>query len=454
MGTTAALPYDPASRRSIVEYAHLLVGSTLREQTGVASIASPQRRKGSFGNAVEEHFFGYAPNSAARADFPQAGLELKTTPLKRAKRGGYVAKERLVFCMLNFGGVVDETFETSTLLAKCSDILLISYLWEPEVDPLDYVILIADEWTLPAQDMPQFKRDWETVVAKVRAGRAHEISGSDTLYLEACTKGKDSSARTSQPFSDIPAKPRAWALKASYMTAISQGLLEQMETLQREQGEEDIDVLTLVRKRFEPYFGMTETELERALSCPWAQTSKRRPKHACALMTNRILGVGDDAKIAEFEKAGIKPKTMRLQRNGRPKEAVSFPAFDYCALALTDFEDSDFLCYLQQRWLFVVYREDDQQRGVYRLNDVMLWQMPDDDIGEARRCYEEMRERVMSGHAEQAVRSSENRCCHVRPHGKNAADTCMTPYGVPVKKQCFWLNQGYLQGEIARLSRT
>jgi len=36
----------------------------------------------------------------------------------------------------------------------------------------------------------------------------------------------------------------------------------------------------------------------------------------------------------------------------------------------------------------------------------------------------------------------------VRPHGRNARDTCPTPYGVPVAKKCFWLNQIYLQEQI------
>ena len=49
-------------------------------------------------------------------------------------------------------------------------------------------------------------------------------------------------------------------------------------------------------------------------------------------LSRRILGVADDAKIEEFEKAGVKPKTMRIKRNGMPKESVSFPRFDYFEL--------------------------------------------------------------------------------------------------------------------------
>jgi DNA mismatch repair protein MutH len=231
------------------------------------------------------------------------------------------------------------------------------------------------------------------------------------------------------------------------MTAVSGGLLASMEPIRRAADERDLDLLGLVRRRFEPYIGRTQGELAAEVGYAWPDG--HAPKAITALVTKRILGVDEESRIAEFEKAGIRPKTIRLKRNDVPKEAMSFPAFDYARLAETDFEDSDFYGYLQQRYLFVIYREGED--GQYRLSEVALWQMPDADVEEARRCYEEMRKRVREGHAEESVRSTENRCCHVRPHGRDSHDTCMTPYGVPVVKKCFWLNQSYLAEEIAKL---
>lgn len=436
------LPYDPTDKESVIAYAGMLVGHTLREVTDAGSIEDPMVRRGAFGDSVEYSYFGIEPNSVQGPDFPEAGLELKTTPVKMTKSGKLAAKERLVITMIDYMSVVDEEFETSTLVDKARDILLVTYLYERGKDPLDYVVELATEWGLPEEDMPVFKEDWETVVGKVRAGKAHEISGSDTLYLEACTKASNSSVRRRQPFSDVPAKPRAWALKASYMTATYEKM--GMQAIVRGEGESSLGLLDLVRRRFEPYIGMTEEELGARFG--YLHEGKRKPKNLCALVTRRILGVDEGARIAEFEKAGIKPKTMRLRKSGRPKEAVSFPAFDYRDLAERDFEDSDFLGYLEQKYLFVIYREGED--GAYRLSDVCFWQMPDDDIPEAKRCYDRMRGNVRSGHAEISVKSSENRCCHVRPHGRNARDTCPTPYGVPVAKKCFWLNQSYLQEQI------
>lgn len=434
--------YDQNDPKSILEYAGQLVGKTLRETAGLSKIDDPRKRRGAFGNALEEYYFHIEPNSRPTADFDGAGLELKSTPLKRNKKGEFSAKERLVISNINYMTVVNEDFEHSHLMEKAKNILLVSYLYEPDKSPLDYEIQSAVQWGFPDEDLPQIKRDWETVVNKVRAGHAEDISGSDTLYLEACTKARDASVRTGQPFSDVPAKPRAWALKASYMTAVQRRILDELRSIPREVGEKDLDLLELLRKRFSPYFGMTEEELA-------TRFGVSKSKNRCARITKKILGVADEAEIEEFAKAGIVPKTIRLKKSGRPKEALSFPAFSYFDLAERDFEDSDFQGYLLQKYLFVLYREDDA--GAYRLQDICFWQMPEDDLRDAELCYNKMRDNVLKGRADVSVRSSENRCCHVRPHGRDSRDTRPQPFGPPVVKKCFWLNQSYLQEEIERV---
>lgn len=450
---TNNLPYNQSDKQSIYRYAVDLRGSTLREKTGAEEISDIRKNKGSFGGAVETHYFMLDFNNESEADFKEAGLELKTTPLKRNKDGRLAAKERLVIGMIDYMQVVHETFETSHLMGKAEDILLISYLWEPDTDPLDFRIELVEIISLselPESDLVQIKADWETVVAKIRAGLAHEISGSDTLYLEACTKAANSKARRKQPYSDIEAKPRAWALKASFMTAMSNRIIENMQPIERTEHEQDLTLIQLVRNRFQPYFGLTEQELGERFD--YVKPGKRKPKNLCALITRRILGVSDSTKIEEFEKAGVKPKTVRVKRNGTPKESMSSPHFDYFDLVETPFEDSDFAVFLDQKYLFVIYREDDSERDLYRLSDVAFWQMPDDDLEDAERCYEEMRLRVANGHAEDSVKSTENRCCHVRPHGRNNEDTLPTPQGDRIVKKCFWLNAQYLKGEIAKIT--
>ena len=445
-GYAVSQKYDPTNIESIVEYAQKLEGHTLRELTDATDLQDPKQRRGSFGNAVEDKYFGYDINSSPEPDFAEVGLELKTTPEKRNANGKVVAKERLVLTMIDYDEVVNETFETSHLLEKAKSILLVVYMWEKDKNPLDYKIDYADLWGLPEEDMPQFKADWETVVDKVRTGHAEDISSSDTMYLEACTKAADSSVRRSQPYSDVPAKPRAWALKASYMTVVETGLKKKRQAILRSESERHDSLIELLYKRFRPYLGSTQEELFRRFGL--GKSGSKLPKSAGAMVTKYILGIDQDAEIDEFAKAGIHTKTIRLMRSGRPKEAISFPAIDYIELEQTPFEKSDFYEDLQRKWLFVIFRE--AADGEFRLSDLCFWQMPDSDIPEAKRCYDQMQANVRAGRADISVRSSENRCCHVRPHAQNKADTRPQPHGRPVEKKSFWLNQTYLKEEIRR----
>ncbi len=45
-------------------------------------------------------------------------------------------------------------------------------------------------------------------------------------------------------------------------------------------------------------------------------------------------------------------------------------------------------------------------------------------------------------------KASENKVCHVRPHGQNASDTDELPDGRYYPKQCFWLNNTYILSQI------
>ena len=55
---------------------------------------------------------------------------------------------------------------------------------------------------------------------KIASGKAHELSEGDTFYLGACTKGANALSVTKQPFSEIPAKQRAYSFKQGYVNHI------------------------------------------------------------------------------------------------------------------------------------------------------------------------------------------------------------------------------------------
>ena len=87
---------DITSPNSIVEHAKHLKNTTLRQACGADIEKHGYKGKGNFGQILEKFYFGYEPNSDAEPDFLEAGLELKTSPLKTLKNGSFRSKERLV----------------------------------------------------------------------------------------------------------------------------------------------------------------------------------------------------------------------------------------------------------------------------------------------------------------------------------------------------------------------
>ena len=206
------LPYDKTSAESIWQYSAGLLGHTLREFAPVDYIEQGGG-KGSLGQMVEELYFLMENNSRPEADFAEAGMELKCTPLKKGNKEQLLIKERLVCNMINYMEVVNEDFEHSHFYLKCQLMLLLFYLHVQGADKLDLEFLISILWRFPAKDLEIIRNDYETIINKIKAGKAHELSEGDTLYLGACRKGQKDDALRDQPFSQEKAVGRAFSLK-------------------------------------------------------------------------------------------------------------------------------------------------------------------------------------------------------------------------------------------------
>ncbi|MBP0902609.1 Sau3AI family type II restriction endonuclease [Mariniflexile gromovii] len=456
---------DINSAESIIEFAKKLKNQTLRQACGIEIEKHGYKGKGNFGQILEKFYFGYEPNSDSEPDFKEAGIELKTSPLKTLKNGEFRSKERLVLNIINYLEVHKEEFETSSFWKKNAHLLLVFYLHDKDLDLLDYLIKLVEGWQYPSEDLKIIKHDWELINQKIKNGKAHELSEGDTFYLGACTKGSTAlKSFRNQPFNLEQAKQRAYSLKQGYVnhiianiaqeeTAIYGKIIEKPEILDVVESIEDV-----VISKFKPFYGKSAEQIEQELGLELNQ----KAKSYFANLTNAILGLKLGQKIEEFEKADIHVKTIRLKENNLPKEDISFPTFEYKELIDTDWEDSDFKNILESKFFFVFYQFDGQK---LILRKVKFWNMPYSDIIEAKNIWEAMVKTVSNGEivkevTEKGVRKTyfpkktENRVSHVRPHARNAADT----YGLPVAdkltglteytKHCFWLNASYVKDEI------
>ncbi len=463
------IEYDRTNPSSIEAYAQKLVGKSfrqimdendamLREKSalyGESDVLEQKRNKGTLGQIIEECFFHYSCNSDARADFPEAGVELKVTPYKINMNGTLVAKERLILTMIDYMTVVNESFEKSHFWNKSKRILLVYYLYLQETKfNLDYKIGYARLFTPPEQDLKIIKHDFEVIVAKIRAGKAHELSEGDTLYLGAAPKAATSANRRRQPYSDESAKPRAFAFKNSYMTyVLNNYIIPGKETYEPIISDATVD-------SFENYVVDTIDALAGYsvddLCVRFDIDVSRKPKNLEAMIAYRILGIkGNHA--AEFEKANIVVKTIRIGSNDKIKESMSFPAFKFKELIEEQWEDSTFGNYLREtRFLFVVYKFD--QDNTLRLKGAQFWNIPYDDLEhDVRNMWERTVKVLNEGLVVEEKngishnnfpKASENRVGHVRPHAQNARDTYELPDGRQYPKQCFWLNKTYILEQI------
>lgn len=329
-------------------------------------------------------------------------------------------------------------------------------------DILDYLIKLVDEWNFPNTDLEIIKKDWLFIKQKIADGKAHELSEGDTFYLGACTKGANANSTRKQPFSNIPAKQRAYSLKQGYVNHIIASIANEATgiygklipsvTVAKKQTIEEIVV-----SKFKPYYGKAIPKILKLTGVKLNTSAKS----FYANLTKAILGIELDKEIEEFEKAEIIVKTVRLKENNLPKEDISFPNFKYEEIVNEEWDDSNFKEILEHKFLFVFFQFENEELV---LRKVKFWNMPYADILEAEKVWGKTKTLVQKGNIVKEVKDgirytnfpnkAFNTVSHVRPHATNAADT----YPLPTKdkltkakeytKHCFWLNNTYVRDQI------
>lgn len=470
--------FDKSSPFSIYEFSRFLIGQSLHSLFGDGVIDKLRKGKGSLGQMVEELFFGYDVNSNRGADFGEANVELKCTPLLKSKSdGSFRIKERLICTMIDYFELVNTDFEDSHLIAKCKLMLILFYLHVGGTPIYDYEFLFRVLWELPEKDLLQIKKDYETIADKVRRGEAHLLSEGDTLYLGACRKGQKGDSKQAQPFSDERAHKRAFSLKPAYMRyilshvvgsgtdyfsnysepSVSQFELVSTEALRTRRFEE------ILLSRFEGFYGLNYVEICDKLGMEPYQ-AKNKYADACGLIASN--GASKRLSTAEeFVKSGIVMKTIRLRPNGMPKEAMSFKNIDYCEIYDNDdWTQSELYEIFTNRFLFVVFKPikgekitihnnatgEDVIEEAYVLDKVFFWTMPAEDIDCAQIYWEHIRKNVTDDNIRlQSFWSiGDHRKFHVRPKATRKIQLVDNPNGGKCEKYCYWFNQDYLKSII------
>jgi DNA mismatch repair protein MutH len=385
--------------------------------------------------------------------------------------------------MISYKEPVEKDFYKSHVWEKIERILLIHYFREKELkNNLLYRINYVNLFTPTEKDMVVIIEDYNVIIGKIEAGKAHELSEADTNYLGACTKG--ATAEKSLVFQEvyapeIQAKKRAFCYKTSYMTYV----LNEYVLKKKVEVESIVPEASLLKgTTFDQYVqglinkhvGKTDRQL-----CEQFHLAYTNNKAQWNTLAFRMLGIKSN-RAEEFEKANIIVKTIRVEENGTIREHMSLPPVSLNKVAHEEWEDSNLREYFDEsKFLFVVFKKNGEE---YRLQGARLWHMPIEDLdGDVREGWLNIQDIIKGGITftvgiqknkvvvnNNLPGSGENPIIHIRPHaskryykfadGKTLGDGTPSmaeelPDGRWMPKQGFWLNSSYIKKIISDVQK-
>lgn len=185
--------------------------------------------------------------------------------------------------------------------------------------------------------------------------------------------------------------------------------------------------------------------------------TKAKNKNYLVLFRLASSFLGEDFLKALIEEEHLNFKTVNLNRNGKPEEAMSFPAFSFAELAKEEWETSTLRKTFSDPFIFLVVKRYEDGN---RFENIFLWEMPEEDLeGEVKIVWEMTKTLIQEGYVIKSMeevaklhfpRASETKICHVRPHGRNSLDIIELPkedqltHYLGATRQSFWLNRDYI----------
>ena len=460
----------------LLEYTENIKGKTFKDIDSehlLDNTTDLMRNKGILGHVVESGFYKYPINSNPQADFDEIGVELKVTGYKKSKKGVLSAKERVSLSKIDYHGIVNEEYDFSKLISKNKKILFIWYEYEKGKDIGDFLITDYQLYDM-GQDEDIIRNDFYLIKQKVCDGLAHELSEGDTSYLGACTKARTSKDRTSQPYSSIMAKPRAYSLKNSYMTGILRSMEhalsnEDVNGLPVRHDGDEVDGLTsshlsesihnyktvedYVYDKIKDYIGMTQLDILQVIT---GKTYEDKiPKNINKMITDALIG--KDKELPEkddlFAKTNFIIKNLPLTKRGKARERMAFRN-----LRLSEFEeewdDSDWKAYFEEVTLLVIlWREPDSScRNGYRVLDgVKKISFDDDDLRSFEISYLMVRETILNQDTSllPTPNSFDGQYLVVAPKGQKGDDAYNNFFKEDTTKVTFMLTKEFLNEKLA-----
>lgn len=211
----------PTNKKELMERANTLTGITIQQLASKMQIDVPEslvHAKGWFGTLLEQ-YLGAEAASAAKPDFINLGIELKTIPIDENGK----PKESTYICVAQLDPAALSSWDNSLVKHKLAEVLWIPFEASKSIPVALRRIGTPVLWKPDTEQEKQLRADWQELCDLIALGEIDKISSSMGNYLQIRPKAANASSLTidkNQSSSNALTLPRGFYLRPSFTHSI------------------------------------------------------------------------------------------------------------------------------------------------------------------------------------------------------------------------------------------
>jgi DNA mismatch repair protein MutH len=421
---------------------------------------------------ILEAVIGNAPNSDPNPDVKNINVELKVLPLRKSSNK-IQPKERSKIKSINYNKITDEEWKSSEVKKKIEKILFLLYeqpIGKTYKDWKEFVFKGTLYYELKKESESIVQEDWEGIQYKVKSEIADQLSEGDSKILGACTSG---SGKLVKYGDNKEAKQRSYSLKHSYLKVYynqnKKNIKYSSLNLEKDITPQNYVVSELNKE-------LKDKKLNNIVDKYKVDFSKKA-KSAFSLLINRVLKIDDKKRILELEENGITIKTIPVNKDNKPWEAMSFPKFSLIDLIAEEWSgenEAEFKNIITQGYIFIPVIKEKEKYIVngksklryknwktWEIGKAVFWKVNEAELSIIKKEWEKAKKIVQTGvkvkdvkfgkgtrQENNLLKSSDTEIVHIRPHANNSKDIDK-PYfefsKINISWQSFWLNKSFTE---------
>jgi DNA mismatch repair protein MutH len=187
--------------------------------------------------------------------------------------------------------------------------------------------------------------------------------------------------------------------------------------------------------------GRTIAELHAELALDIRPTSK----NVTSVVINRLIDLRAPGLRSELDSSALRRVVRADESTFRPKESVSFAAFEFLDVIATPWAESPLRERIARIAFVVLLTPRGGAVGDARLHDAFGWDADDRTLATMEQEYEMFRRAFAEDDPALWPRAGTTETLHVRPHGRDGKDVLPLPHGRTHVRSSFWLNQSFVQ---------